>query len=452
LVGLVAAVLAAPLPAGSTATMGTAMAIIVGAGLVLDGMVLLFDRPKPPTSGRQVPQEWSRLLAAPVVAVLYGARLGVGPLTILSTWTWWSVTVAAALAGPIVSVATGATFGLVRLIVTVCVSVLSSPGSVLSSPDQGPAKITTVPGDHAHWFATLRRVQRPNRIALNGAGLLALSIILLAGCGTGTGTSGEGAANGQPSAEQRAAAQTDGTEPEPSKQSAGEQLIRPVELEDVVRTAEEKQLMSGLGRQGGTDDMITADRVAGDTALDDMTVDNMAVDDSEPVSSEPQSLAGALMTDISGFEPVDDPMADRFLDIIAASELQPDPTEEIALLETRGFEGGWTRAFRNDANDVAVTSVYQFEDAAEAEFYLEDGLITIGGYGGKFFDIDGLAGVRGFVQYFTDADEDGSEELVSLGAAFQAGPRWYLVYFVGSADTVTADVLIPAITAQRQAA
>ena len=55
------------------------------------------------------------------------------------------------------------------------------------------------------------------------------------------------------------------------------------------------------------------------------------------------------------------------------------------------------------------------------------------------------------MQSFTETDEDGPEELVSLGASFQIGPRWYLVYFVGSADTVTPEVLIPVGAAQRQA-
>ena len=41
-------------------------------------------------------------------------------------------------------------------------------------------------------------------------------------------------------------------------------------------------------------------------------------------------------------------------DLRAAADIQPDPTEEIALLETRGYRGGWIRAFRNDGNDVAV--------------------------------------------------------------------------------------------------
>ncbi|MDH3683074.1 MAG: hypothetical protein OEV40_24365, partial [Acidimicrobiia bacterium] len=162
-------------------------------------------------------------------------------------------------------------------------------------------------------------------------------------------------------------------------------------------------------------------------------------------SGEPSPLAAALPDGIDGFEAIAGPEADRYLDLRAAAGIQPDPTEEIALLETRGFRGGWTRAFRSETNDVAVVSVYEFENPAQAEFYLEDGLITIGGYGGSFFDIEGLPGVRGFAQAFTDGDE----ELISLGASFQAGPRWFLVYLVGSSETVTPEILIPVIAEQQ---
>lgn len=165
--------------------------------------------------------------------------------------------------------------------------------------------------------------------------------------------------------------------------------------------------------------------------------------------STPDALAAALPISLAGFTPIAEPEADRFLDLATASAIQPDPTEEVALLETRGFAGGWTRAFRSETNDVAVASVYHFKDEVEAEFYLEDGLITIGGYGGKFFDIPAMPGVRGFVQYFDGPiDDDGTtEELVSLGAAFNVGPRWYLLYLVGSVDTATPERLIPAIAA-----
>lgn len=69
----------------------------------------------PPLSVRkQVPQIWGRLFSAPVVAVIYGARLGVGPLTILNTWLWWVAFVVGASAGIGVSAVVGASFGVTR--------------------------------------------------------------------------------------------------------------------------------------------------------------------------------------------------------------------------------------------------------------------------------------------------------------------------------------------------
>src|SRR5688572_29080255 len=63
---------------------------------------------------KQVPQYWGRIFQPRIVAVLYGARLGVGPLTLLPTWLWWAALVVGASRGPWVGAATGATFAIVR--------------------------------------------------------------------------------------------------------------------------------------------------------------------------------------------------------------------------------------------------------------------------------------------------------------------------------------------------
>ena len=64
----------------------------------------------------QVPQYWGRIFPPRTVAVLYGARLGVGPLTLLPTWLWWAAIVVGASRGPWVGAATGATFAVARTI------------------------------------------------------------------------------------------------------------------------------------------------------------------------------------------------------------------------------------------------------------------------------------------------------------------------------------------------
>lgn len=70
--------------------------------------------PAPLAVPRQVPAVWSQLFSPAVVALLYGGRLGVGPLTLLASWGWWAVVVAGASLGPAGSSVTGGAFGLAR--------------------------------------------------------------------------------------------------------------------------------------------------------------------------------------------------------------------------------------------------------------------------------------------------------------------------------------------------
>lgn len=87
-----------------------AVVAIVAAALALDAL----GRPRPLAVRRQVPQLYGRWFGARTVAVLYGARLGVGPLTILATWTWWAALALGASLGPWPSAVVGATFALAR--------------------------------------------------------------------------------------------------------------------------------------------------------------------------------------------------------------------------------------------------------------------------------------------------------------------------------------------------
>ncbi len=403
---------------------------LVGLGVALDAARLLAGRPGPPTAGRQVPREWARLLPLPVAAGLYGARLGVGPLTILSTWTWWSFTVAAALLGPIAGAAAGAVFGLVKLSVIAAVSQLAGPIG------------------HDVTFGRLRAERRRSWATLTAA-TAAIALVASAcgspaeeasSAGVSQASPADDPADGRPTPERlfgrepieaddhTAADDTDDTDDtDLTERPTG--LIEPADLEDVVR--------------------VPATETDIDTEVAAAAADGLAPPEPAAVAADGPIGQDLLLT-IAGYEPIDEPDADRSLDLQAAAEIQPDPTEEVALLETRGFRGGWLRAFRNEHNDVAVASVYEFRDETEAEFYLEDGLITIGGYGGTFFDIPDLPGVRGFAQEIA-GDGEASPDLVSLGASFHRGDRWYLLYFLGSPDRVTPEVLVPAIAAQVEA-
>ena len=365
---------------------------IVGAGIALDATCLLVGWPKPLTLGRQVPREWGRLLSPSVTAFLYGGRLGVGPLTILSTWMWWAMLIAAALGGVWVSVAVSVWFAAGRVVINGIV------GRRLSR----------------HRSANLAAVQSFRRAGWSGltgiAAVLTIATAFLAGCG---------------SPHQDATRTTIRSESVPVA-AATPPPTSPAQLEDFVRTSP----------------TLVADTSS--TTVAEAQPANPPVDDGDAdVGGDvtPLALADLAPSSLVGMTVIDDPGVDRFLTIDEAAAIQPDPTEEIALLETRGYQGGWIRAFRSPTSDIAVTAVYEFADATEAEFYLEDGLITIGGYGGQFFDIAELPGIRGFQQ---DVVDDG-ETVRTLGGAFHRDNRWFLLYVVGSAQTVTPEMLVGAL-------
>lgn len=401
---------ASPVTAWSTRSAVVALVLV---GVVLD-VVALARRgaARPPAYGRQVPREWGRWLDPEAVAVLYGARLGIGPSTVLSTWTWWSVTIAGALLGAGPAALAGAVFGAVRILVTIAVSArLSRRRSGIGSG----------------------RISRPRTgwAAVDGLVVAAVAALALTACASaprpviaapepppGPAVTPDPVSPGVTGDDPRHQ-----IPPTPALTTGGPAtpVTRPATVEDFVPTSQP------------TVDPATAAREASAR--------------SAPAAT-PDALGAALVRSLTGFDPVDDPAADRFLGLDAAAAVQPDPPSETALLQTRGFQGGWTRAFRSEANDVVVASVYQFADPGQAEFYLEDGLILIGGYGGRFFDLPALPGVRGFHQEIADGDET----LVTLGGAWHEGPRWYLVYLVGQPGTVTPDALVGVLQAQQAVA
>ncbi|MEM7339038.1 MAG: hypothetical protein AAF467_10350 [Actinomycetota bacterium] len=404
-------------------------AIMVAVGLMLDGARALLGRPTPWSVGRQVPVEWGRWFAPPVVAVLYGARLGVGPLTMLSTWGWWSALIAAAAIGPVVAVGAGALFGAVRIMVLLAASAPAWTATDTSAPP----------------LTALARASRPARLTLAVLGVAAVSLVLV-GCGAPAGT--DEASPPAPSAGDV----NDRSKPTRSVARGDSASERSAERPSpTIRRAPD----SGNEPLPGTalpDPGVSTTPVTEPATLEDFVRLSPSPDAAARTESAPDdapALAVDLVGSIDGFAPVTDSRGDRALDLTAASDIQPDPTEELALLETRGFSGGWFRAFRNETNDVAMASVYEFADETEAEFYLEDGLITIGGYGGRFFDLNGLPGVRGFTQTIPDGE---GGELVSLGAAFSHGDRWYLISLVGDPETVTPEVLSPIISNQHELA
>ena len=102
-----------PGPAGPATAFG-----IVAAAVAADLAGTRLPALRPLAVRRQVPTAWSSVFAPETVAVLYGARLGVGPLTILPTWLWWAALLIGASAGPWVGAATGAAFAATRAAAT----------------------------------------------------------------------------------------------------------------------------------------------------------------------------------------------------------------------------------------------------------------------------------------------------------------------------------------------
>ena len=132
-----------------TASMEVLIVLTLGA-VAADLAKLRFGKPIPLSIGRQVPVEWGRLFDPRVVALLYGARLGVGPLTMLSTWLWWAATIGAALTSVATSVMIGVLFGVVRLVITVAASHRADLVG------------------HASWFGGLRSVTTRAWLSLDG--------------------------------------------------------------------------------------------------------------------------------------------------------------------------------------------------------------------------------------------------------------------------------------------
>ena len=381
------------------------LAALPAAAVVADLLHVRTGRLTPLSVGRQVPVEWGRLFDPRVVAVLYGARLGVGPLTMLSTWLWWAATLGAAMVGIAESVVVATAFGGIRLLVTVGASERADRAG------------------HARWFTRLRSGTTRAWLSLDGAAVALLALVALTAAACTSNTNVEAGPD-----------QLD--EPETITTSEG--------ADDVSSDATNEVDADGTATPTTTSDALTESSLS-ETSAPLVT----SPDDIEPrPPAGEDALAAVLLDDVSGFDPVQSPEADRPLSIDDAATLQPDPTEELPLLETRGYQGGWTRAFRNADNDIIITTVYDFVSALEAEFYLEDGTITLIGDGGTIYEVESIPGARGFRQDVVD----GGETLVVYGITFTMQNQWFLVTILGDPATATPERLLPAAAAQHEAA
>jgi hypothetical protein len=79
----------------------------------------LTGHPRPFSMHTQVPMQWASLFDLRTAATLYGARLGIGPLTPMLSWMWWAAVLIGASVGSWASALVGATFGALRMAIVV---------------------------------------------------------------------------------------------------------------------------------------------------------------------------------------------------------------------------------------------------------------------------------------------------------------------------------------------
>ncbi len=91
-----------------------------------------WGRPRPLALYRQVPRYWGHKNGPWKASLRYGLRMGVGPATILTTWTWWAALVVCALGGPWVSVLGAIVYATIRFVVSSASSVGVSDGSAMA--------------------------------------------------------------------------------------------------------------------------------------------------------------------------------------------------------------------------------------------------------------------------------------------------------------------------------
>lgn len=343
--------LISPLP---DATGEFAVAVLVACA-VLDGL----GRPRPPAVRRQVPQLWGRLFDARTVAVLYGARLGVGPATILPTWLWWGGLVVGAACGPWVGAAAGAAFALARSMVT---------HASVAGVREGGAMSRRIAG--------VRRLERPVALAV----VVLVAALLLAGC------SGDG----------------DG---------------------------------AGDGDAGPT-------RTSLDLVPDDDTVPPSTT---TPTSTPETATLDDLLLDgtFAGFVRDDEAVGAGPMDLEAAARAEADVDAERALLETRGYVRGTSRAWVAPGDDVAYLAVYEFATPEGAAAYLVDGAEHLEARGAERFDVPGIEGAAGF----TTTEPNFTAHAVT----FTRGTRWFLVLLGSPEATRSRDEAIGLATRQAAA-
>ena len=183
----------------------------------------------------------------------------------------------------------------------------------------------------------------------------------------------------------------------------------------------------GAGRDGAS-----TSRPAGDGDNDGkVTSGTLELAPSSTTTTTPEDRAmSELLLDeppLPGFARADDVLGAGPLDLDAAAAAEADVPAERALLETRGFERGASRAWLDQGQDVAYLALYEFADADGAAAYLADGAMTLEARGAAAFEVPGIEGALGF----TTVEESPEGTFTAHAVAFTRGARWVLA-LVGS--------------------
>ena len=137
----------------------------------------------------------------------------------------------------------------------------------------------------------------------------------------------------------------------------------------------------------------------------------------------------------------DDRLGTGPIDLARAADAEPDREAELALLRTRSFVAGFSRAFERDG-EVVYLQVYRFGSADDAAAYLLDGADTILARGAEPYDVDPLPGALGFTE------SDPQTGFTGHAVSFTVGRHHVLVIAGGSSGLISSADARAVATAQ----
>jgi hypothetical protein len=189
-------------------------------------------------------------------------------------------------------------------------------------------------------------------------------------------------------------------------------------------------LLSLVACTSGDDDTQADDADVTSTTEPSVRTTTTTTGVAAPETAEEETALERLLPDdvpLPGFRRADERVGAGPLDLEAAARAEADVDAERALLETRRFVEGLSRAWADAGGDVVYLAVYAFAGPREAAFYLQDGTETLIARGAQGFPVDAIPGAIGF----TAVEETPDGSFTTHSVAFTSGPHWALA-IVGS--------------------